>query len=49
MLDRYKAFNGMEGNSPTSEQSPESYPTQATTTPDVEDINKDNTLSQHER
>ena len=49
ILDRYKKYNGVEGNSPTSAQSPESYPTSATNTPNVEDINKDNTLSEEER
>ncbi len=44
-LDRYKKFNGMEGNSPTTTQSPESYSTSATTLPNVEDINHDNNLS----
>jgi len=49
ILDRYKMFNGMDGNSPTSDQSPEAYPTSATTLPNVEDINRDNTLSETER
>ena len=49
ILERYKKFNGTEGNSPTAENSPESYPTLATTLPNVEDINKDNTLSETER
>jgi len=49
VLERYKKFNGPEGNSPTAEQSIESYPTLATTIPNVEDINKDNTLSETER
>jgi len=49
ILERYKMFNGPDGNSPTSTQSPESYPTLATTLPNVEDINKDNTLSEAER
>jgi len=49
ILDRYKMFNGMDGNSPTADQSPESYPTSATTLPNVEDINRDNTLSETER
>ncbi|MEI7597100.1 MAG: cell surface protein SprA [Bacteroidota bacterium] len=49
ILNRYKNFNGLDGNSPTSDQSPESYPTQATTMPDIEDINRDNTLSEAER
>jgi cell surface protein SprA len=41
ILDRYKRFSNAEGNSPTDNQSPESYPTAATTIPDVADINKD--------
>ena len=49
ILNRYKMFNGMDGNSPTADQSPESYPTSATTLPNVEDINRDNTLSETER
>jgi len=48
ILDRYKKFNGTEGNSPTSEMSPESYPTSGSTLPDMEDINRDNTLSETE-
>lgn len=44
-LERYKKFNGMEGNSPTTKLSPESYSTSATTIPNVEDINRDNNLS----
>lgn len=46
--ERYKNFNGPDGNSPTSDQSQESYPTNATTMPNVEDINADNTLSESE-
>ena len=49
ILDRYKRYNGVEGNSPTAAQSKESYPTSATNIPDVEDINHDNTLSEEER
>jgi cell surface protein SprA len=48
ILDRYKKYNGQEGNSPTSEMSPESYPTTGSTLPDMEDINRDNTLSETE-
>lgn len=48
VLERYKRYNGTEGNSPTAEMSPESYSTAATTLPDVEDINGDNTLSETE-
>ena len=49
ILDRYKRFNGMEGNSPTSDMSPEPYPTQATNLPNTEDINQDGTLNEAER
>ena len=48
VLERYKYFSRTEGNSPTNEQSPESYSTAATTIPDVEDINDDNTLNENE-
>ncbi|MFO7575366.1 MAG: cell surface protein SprA [Bacteroidales bacterium] len=48
ILERYKRYNGMEGNSPTSEMSDESYPTSGSTMPDMEDINRDNTLSETE-
>jgi len=48
ILERYKKYNGPEGNSPTSEMSPESYPTSGSTLPDMEDINRDNTLSETE-
>ncbi len=49
VLERYKNFNGPDGNSPSSSQSPEIYPTLETTLPNVEDINHDNTLSESER
>lgn len=49
ILERYKNFNGPDGNSPTEDINPESYPTAATTRPDAEDINRDNTLSDDER
>ncbi len=48
ILARYKKYNGLENNSPTSEQSDESYPTTGSTIPNVEDINRDNTLSESE-
>lgn len=48
ILGRYKNYNGPDGNSPTSEQSTESYPTSSTTLPNVEDINQDNTVSEAE-
>ena len=45
IISRYKLFNNTQGNSPTLNQSPESYPTSSTTYPDVEDINKDQTMN----
>jgi len=49
ILERYKNFNGPDGNSPTAEMSREPYPTTASTQPDMEDINGDNTLNEYER
>ena len=49
ILERYKDFNGPEGNSIPTELSGESYPTSASTQPDIEDINDDNTLNEYER
>ena len=49
ILERYKKYNGPDGNSKTTEMSPESYPTSSSTIPDIEDINNDNTLNEYER
>lgn len=53
ILDRYKMFNGPDGNSPANGQPnddgySEDYPTQSTTLPNQEDINRDNTLNETE-
>lgn len=54
ILQRYKKYNGMEGNSATTEMSDTmnpsggGYPTQARNTPDLEDINQDNNLAESE-
>ncbi|MBI3134793.1 MAG: cell surface protein SprA [Bacteroidetes bacterium] len=52
IVERYKYYNGTEGNSPTSDMASQmnsdGYPTQATTTPDIEDLNQDNNLSETE-
>jgi cell surface protein SprA len=48
ILDRYKNFNNTEGNSVTTDNSPESYPTAASSQPNTEDINRDHTLSETE-
>ena len=49
IMDRYKRFNGTNGNSPSTEDQTERYGTASTLMPDVEDINKDNTLNEYER
>lgn len=49
ILTRYKHYNGTEGNSPDANNSTEDYSTSATTIPDVEDINGDNTLNEYEK
>ena len=48
VLERYKRYNNTEGNSTTTEQSPEPYSTSATNIPDGEDINRDNTMNDFE-
>lgn len=52
ILERYKKFNGVDGNSPTQEQSnslnSSKYLTSASTSPNAEDINRDNTLNESE-
>ena len=45
VIKRYKNFNNTQGNSPTISQSNESYPTSSSTYPDVEDINRDQTMN----
>ena len=48
IADRYKFYNNVEGNSPSTDDNPESYPTQQTNYPNTEDIGEDNTLSEAE-
>lgn len=49
ILQRYKRYNGLEGNSPTQDQYAQQnnagYPTSASTRPDREDINSDNVVN----
>lgn len=48
-LRRYKKYNNPEGNSPTEAQYPDAgIPSSASNNPNIEDINKDNTLSETE-
>ena len=49
IIERYRNYNGIEGNSPSESQRTENYSTSNTTLPDGEDINNDNTLSESER
>lgn len=49
ILERYKHYSGTEGNSPSTSDSQEKYSTASKSTPDVEDINTDNTLNEYER
>ena len=49
ILERYKHYNGVEGNSLSPDQSDNAFYQSSRTTPDVEDINQDNTLNEYER
>lgn len=49
ILDRYKYYNNTEGNSADTQDSSEKYSTSVKTSPDVEDINEDNTMSEFEK
>lgn len=49
VLERYKHYNGVEGNSASSEDVDDPYYQSARSVPDVEDINQDNTLNEYER
>ncbi len=48
VLDRYKKFNGLEGNSPTANQSGTAFQASSSITPDIEDINKDGNMDRAE-
>ena len=49
VLDRYRKYNGTEGNSPNSAESGSRYDQSARTTPDVEDANGDYTMDEYEK
>lgn len=49
ILDRYKRYNGVEGNSLSPEDATDPLYQSARSVPDVEDINQDNTLNEYER
>ena len=49
ILERYKHYNGTEGNSLSQEDATDGMYQSARSVPDVEDINQDNTLNEYER
>ncbi len=49
ILQRYKRYNGVEGNSLSPEDASDPLYQSSRSTPDVEDINSDNTLNEYER
>ncbi|MDE5607907.1 MAG: cell surface protein SprA [Muribaculaceae bacterium] len=49
ILERYKRYNGVEGNSLSPDEAPDPLYQSSRSTPDVEDINQDNTLNEYER
>jgi len=49
ILERYKRYNGVEGNSLSAEDADDELYQSSRSTPDVEDINQDNTLNEYER
>ncbi len=49
ILERYKHYNGTEGNSLGAEDASDGLYQSARSVPDVEDINQDNTLNEYER
>ena len=49
IIERYKHYNGTEGNSLSADDATDALYQSARSVPDVEDINQDNTLNQYER
>ena len=49
ILERYKHYNGTEGNSRSTDGNTDGRYQSSRSTPDVEDINNDNTLNEYER
>ena len=49
ILNRYRLYNGTEGNSPNSSDTGQSFNSSAKTSPDVEDANSDYTLDEYEK
>ncbi|MDE6121144.1 MAG: cell surface protein SprA, partial [Muribaculaceae bacterium] len=49
VLERYKRYNGVEGNSLSPDEADDPLYQSSRSVPDVEDINQDNTLNEYER
>lgn len=49
ILERYKYINNTEGNSADTDETQTRYNASSKTTPDVEDINQDNTMNEFEK
>lgn len=49
IIERYKYFNGTEGNSEAGDSGGNNFSMAATTNPDVEDLDQDNTMNETER
>lgn len=49
ILERYKHYNGVEGNSLSPDEASDPLYQSSRSVPDVEDINQDNTLNEYER
>lgn len=49
ILDRYKYYNGVQGNSAEAQGNDDVYSVASRIVPDVEDINQDNTLNENEK
>jgi len=49
ILERYKRYNGVEGNSLSPDEAADPLYQSSRSVPDVEDINQDNTLNEYER
>lgn len=49
LLERYKHYNGVEGNSLSPDEANDPQYQSSRSVPDVEDINQDNTLNEYER
>lgn len=49
VIERYKRYNGVEGNSLSPQDAPDPLYQSSRALPDVEDINQDNTINEYER